>query len=615
MGLSVTLGNALSGMKVNQSALDVLSRNVSNAGTPGYHRQSLNVADQLGTNSSYVAASGVNRTFNQSLQAYYNRQVSDTASSGVAAGFLDRLQAFLGKPGTVGSLDTQFGKFQNAIQALATSPDDFSVRAQTLTDAQALVETLNRLTGAVQGMRQETEGQIAARVGEVNGMLKSLEEVNLRLGDQGIDPTSRATLSDQRDRLVAGIAEVVDVRATYRPDGSVALMTRAGIGLIDKNASTFEFTPAGNISAGSLFNRDPAENGVGTLTIVSASGLRLDLVQQGGLQSGELAGLLKLRDETLVTAQSQLDEIAAGLAQALSTVSTPGTAATAGAATGFDIDLAAIQPGNDFILAYSEGGVDKTVKVVRLDDATKLPMDYVDANGTRVIGIDFSGTYADVATDLQAALGPGLAITNPAGSTLRVLDDGAPNTTDIASLTSRTTVTGTQSGQTALSLFVDSGNAAFTNNLAGATQKLGFAGRISLNSAVVADNRLLVQTTVGGSLGNAARPNFLRDQLGSMQFTSGGPATATDEAFPLNGTLGQIISQVVNYQGSTVATALSQRDSQALTLETIEVQMQSEYGVDVDEEMARLMELQNAYAANARVVSIVQDLLDTLMAI
>ena len=43
--------------------------------------------------------------------------------------------------------------------------------------------------------------------------------------------------------------------------------------------------------------------------------------------------------------------------------------------------------------------------------------------------------------------------------------------------------------------------------------------------------------------------------------------------------------------------------------------MQSEYGVDVDEEMARLMELQNAYAANARVVSIVQDLLDTLMAI
>jgi flagellar hook-associated protein 1 len=35
--------------------------------------------------------------------------------------------------------------------------------------------------------------------------------------------------------------------------------------------------------------------------------------------------------------------------------------------------------------------------------------------------------------------------------------------------------------------------------------------------------------------------------------------------------------------------------------------------VDINEEVARLMELQNAYAANARVASVVQELLDTLM--
>ena len=43
--------------------------------------------------------------------------------------------------------------------------------------------------------------------------------------------------------------------------------------------------------------------------------------------------------------------------------------------------------------------------------------------------------------------------------------------------------------------------------------------------------------------------------------------------------------------------------------------MDSEYGVNVDEEMARLIDLQNAYAANARVVSIVNELLQTLMQI
>ena len=41
--------------------------------------------------------------------------------------------------------------------------------------------------------------------------------------------------------------------------------------------------------------------------------------------------------------------------------------------------------------------------------------------------------------------------------------------------------------------------------------------------------------------------------------------------------------------------------------------LESEDGVNVDEEMARLMELQNAYAANSRVISVVQELLQRLM--
>ena len=104
---------------------------------------------------------GTKRAFNSSLQAYYTRQVSDTANSGVRASYLDRLQGFLGKPGTAGSLDSVFGELQNALQGIATSPDDYNSRAQAVTAAQSMVETLNRLSNTIQGMRQETEGQIA----------------------------------------------------------------------------------------------------------------------------------------------------------------------------------------------------------------------------------------------------------------------------------------------------------------------------------------------------------------------------------------------------------------------------------------------------------------------
>ena len=84
--------------------------------------------------------------------------------------------------------------------------------------------------------------------------------------------------------------------------------------------------------------------------------------------------------------------------------------------------------------------------------------------------------------------------------------------------------------------------------------------------------------------------------------------------FQLTGNVGELISQVVGFQGATISASISLRDDRQMTLDTITDQMQSEYGVNVDEEMARLMELQNAYAANARVVSVVKELLDALFA-
>src|SRR5690606_36418421 len=156
------------------------------------------------------------------------------------AGYLDRLKGFLGEPGTAGSLDTIFGNLQNALQGIATSPDDYNSRANAVAAAQSMVETLNRSSTTIQGMRQETEGQIASNVHNLNGMLNSLAEVNHRMLDLGMTDGARTALLDQRDRLVASVAEMIDVRADYRPDGTVALMTLSGVGLIDNGVSTFK---------------------------------------------------------------------------------------------------------------------------------------------------------------------------------------------------------------------------------------------------------------------------------------------------------------------------------------------------------------------------------------
>ena len=83
----------------------------------------------------------------------------------------------------------------------------------------------------------------------------------------------------------------------------------------------------------------------------------------------------------------------------------------------------------------------------------------------------------------------------------------------------------------------------------------------------------------------------------------------------MTGNAQNMISQMMNYQGNSVTTAKGLQQTANLTLDSVTQRMDSEYGVNIDEEMARLMELQNAYAASARIVSIVQELIDSLMRI
>lgn len=607
MGLGVTLSNALAGMDVSQKGLEVLSRNVSNAGTAGYHRQSLDVTSLSQGSSDSARVQGINRAFSESLQTHYTNTSSDFGYADTTARFLDRLQTYFGVPGSDGALDTVYGTFQSSLQALATSPDDATVRAQVITGAQALAGTLNGLSGDIQGLRQEAENQIGADVTALNQNFSDLSKINQSLSQSSAADTARASLLDERDRLVSKIASMIDVKATYRPNGAVNLVTRSGIGLMDAGAAPkMTFDAAGSITAKSLLTNGP-DNGVGTLTLTTSSGTKIDLVKQHAIQSGELGALVKLRDETLVQAQGQLDEIAAGLATSMSNVDTNGT----DVAGGKEVGVGGLAPGNSVSLTYSDGaGASHTIKVVRVDDASKLPMDYTDAQGTEVLGLDFAGGIADLQSKLPAGLTATLSGTG-AAQTLQVVTDGSGPT--VTSLVSHSTATSAQGGGSALPLFVESDGQPYTGSLDGTTQKLGFARRIAVNNDIARNDKLLVQTDPSVSLGDAARPSDLVDRLQSFTLQTDRGGSPQLGRFQLAGNLQTVVGQTLNFQANSAASAKADQTSQQTALDAISQRQDATYGVNVDEEMARLMELQNAYAAGARVISVVQELMNRLM--
>jgi flagellar hook-associated protein 1 FlgK len=123
----------------------------------------------------------------------------------------------------------------------------------------------------------------------------------------------------------------------------------------------------------------------------------------------------------------------------------------------------------------------------------------------------------------------------------------------------------------------------------------------------------LVAYASGTAVGDSTRPDFLFNQLtsGTLQFS---PDTGVGTAgIPYSGSISTFLRQVISQQGEAASAASNLKDGQDVVLNSLQQRFNDGSSVNVDQEMATLLTLQNAYAANARVLSAVKDMFDTLM--
>src|SRR5919197_2468215 len=217
---------------------------------------------------------------------------------------------------------------------------------------------------------------------------------------------------------------------------------------------------------------------------------------------------------------------------------------------------------------------------------------------------------ASVVNQLNAALGSTLLqFSNPAGTTLEVLDDGGTNKIDINAASVTRTVTTLTGGSAELPFFVD-GPAAYTGAIRSAgPQSLGFAGRIEVNPALLANpSRLIVyQTSPLTPAGDLTRPSFIYDQLTRTVHDFAPQAGIGTQSSPFSGSLASYLRQMVSQQGEATAGAQSLKEGQDLVVKSLQQRFNNQAAVNVDAEMATLVQLQTAYGANARVMTTVRD--------
>ena len=113
--------------------------------------------------------------------------------------------------------------------------------------------------------------------------------------------------------------------------------------------------------------------------------------------------------------------------------------------------------------------------------------------------------------------------------------------------------------------------------------------------------------------GDTTRPDFIYQQLTSGSYYFSPKAGIGTASSPFKGTLLNFSQQFTSAQGQQASGASLLAQGQDVVLNTLKQKFASTAGVNIDDEMAHLMQLQNAYAANARVMSVVKDMYQALM--
>jgi flagellar hook-associated protein 1 len=621
MSLSAALHTAFTGLITAQQSLGVTAHNVANTNTPGYTRKVLEQQSlMLGGRGSGVEAGDLARLTDEFVLGEVRRQVTVAARSEVVTRYQDRIQDFLGAPGENRDLAVQIGQLATALDGLANNPEASAQALEAVNLAEGLGLSVETLSAQVQRMRAEADREIAVAVGEINDDLHAIAALNreitrlARLGQDHIE------LVDRRDVVLKSLAAKIDITTFSRGDGSLVVQTGSGQALVEGEARILVYDRAVHVGQATVFESlsifaksqiDPASGrpfaGEAGIVLVSG-GLRAELTPElaadpdaaaihSRIGGGRLAGLLEVRDRLLPQLDDQIQELADGIRYALNAAHNRGVPSPPPATlTGTRTDLAA------FAGAARDGVA--TIAVVDPATGSTLAAFPIDLGAAADVPALVAQINAGLGAFGTAAIGPaGNLVVTAAGNWGIALDEGD----------SRVTV-------------VDA---------AGRVRDYGFSHFFGLNDLMVTRRDLPSTLTVRADL--RAMPS--RISTARLDVDPGPPLLATlggrgdnrgalalalalrsEHAIIARGTLPARAASMLDYAGDIIAhgAILAERaretaGREGALAEALEFRAAAVSGVNIDEEMTRLMLFQQAYSASARILTVTNQLFDELL--
>lgn len=307
MSLNAIMNTASSGLQAAQTQLRVVSDNVSNVNTPGYVRKIAEQQTLTGQGmGSGVEVSRIRLATDRFLQAASLNAGAESARMGVRHELYDRIQSLFGDPGGDAGFFSQVDAVFSAFAASAEDPTSSPRRQDALFRTQALFDEASRIAGQIQAVREDADSRIQSAVERANNLLQQIEGLNLEIARATAVDGDASGAETAQSSLIGQLAELMDIRVAPRPVGGVSIRTGAGTLLAGQGAATLGYNRAGTITGETAFNE---------VWITEPGGQKRSLLDS--VKSGEIKGLVELRDIEAPAAAERLAELVAHAADEL----------------------------------------------------------------------------------------------------------------------------------------------------------------------------------------------------------------------------------------------------------------------------------------------------------
>jgi flagellar hook-associated protein 1 FlgK len=620
------MSTAVSGLLAFRRGLDTTSHNIANATTAGYSRQRLELATRpaqaygSGWIGAGVDVASVARVYDSFLATQARSSASSLARYDTIATEAERLDNVLGDSKT--GLSAAFQKLVNAFQEVANDPSSTTSRQALLSQADIFTKQLTGYDGRMRTFATEINNRLQSGAAEVSSLAGSLAKLNTQIvdayGRSGQPPND---LLDQRDRLIDELSALMDVSVVTESNGAANVYIGTGQPLVVGSTAT-ALTVAPD-------PYDPTRLNIA----IQPNGTPIDISPQ--VTGGSLGGLLEYRSQVLDPAREALGKVAAGVVAVVNGQHTQGLTLTGALGAPF------FTLGSPTALAAAGNGGNASVAVSIADAGSLTGRDYIlefagawqlrDALSGATVALSGTGTPVDPFTadglsivvgntpaagdrfrieptrDLVSGLGVAIrdpaavAAASPVRTTAASANTGTgtisrPAVTNAGDAALRSSVTIEFTSATTYSV---NGAGSFTYTPGAAIAMNGWS--VSIDGAPAVGDQFTVADNAGGSGDNS---NLLA-MLGALESPALGGGTLSIAA---------AATQLTAGIGTQTAQAQANRDAFTVVHDQDLAAQQSVSGVNLDEEAANLIMLQQAFQAAAQLISVAQSMFDSLLA-